>query len=908
MLSAKSVLKKFTVTFNPDNDKASTAVTVEWGKTVTEPEVPIAESDGLKFDGWYSGETKYVFTDPVKDNLTLTAKWIEKNKVSVTVKYGNGTDDRREEYNEGAKYSLPDSPVWEGHTFLGWLVGDSTEAENPKTEITLTSSIVITAKWEIIKVKVTFDTAGGSAISDMTLNWGDTLSDISTTREGYEFDGWKKGTETFDISTPVKEDTLLTAVWKIKAFTVTFVDGSKKLGEKTVDWNTAVSAIDTPQKTGYTFSRWLNGSTEYDFESRVTENITLTADWTIKTYEIKFVTGVETAVPSQSVEYGKNATEPTQSLSKTGYHLAGWCNGGVKYDFNSAVEGNLTLTAKWEKNRYKVVYKLESSDLTYFDTAEVEYEGTVNAPEKTPGKEGHTFSRWLKNGEEYNFNTPVTENTILVAEWSVNKVTVTFKNGDEVSATREIDWGTSVDWPEAPTSESKVFAYWTEDGSSRYDFSTEVKEDIVLEAYFIGTDEIIVSFVNYDKVTGNTDTYSTEVHKKTDTLTLPTYTSTGRSFDGWECPDDTTRLGGAEYSLSGITDTSITFTAKWTVTGITVHFNPMNDEEGTIVVIESGSTVTPPSDPERYNSEFIGWQRNGYSGLYDFSSPICPPYDDGNDVYFYAEYTPDEYYVTFNPDNGEKSWVVPTDWGNPNLADSLGTDPKKDGYAFAGWYIDELTEFDFKTPIKQDYSLTAHWVKEGEKVAGHYVVTFNYNDPSMENDTFTVPAGTHTHTLEYKTDVSGNNHPEGKTFVKWVKEDGSDLEVGGIDITSDMTLTAVWETQQVTVSFESNCETDVPSQTFDWGGTATDPGVMEREGAEFLGWYYYTLDGERKKYDFSTPVTASLSLSALWNPDYFIVTFNPNNGESEWKRELHSYGDPIETPVDPVYSGKTFAG
>lgn len=64
-------------------------------------------------------------------------------------------------------------------------------------------------------------------------------------------------------------------------------------------------------------------------------------------------------VASQSILDGQKATAPANP-TKNGYTFAGWYNGSVKYDFNTAVTSNLTLTAKWSKNEEKITVKTPS--------------------------------------------------------------------------------------------------------------------------------------------------------------------------------------------------------------------------------------------------------------------------------------------------------------------------------------------------------------------------------------------------------------------------------------------------------------------------------------------------------------------------------------------------------------------
>lgn len=67
----------YVVTFDNDGDKNT--VDVECNTVVDEPNTPT--KDGYVFDGWYNGDTKFDFTTPITSDLTLTAKWKEKDSL-----------------------------------------------------------------------------------------------------------------------------------------------------------------------------------------------------------------------------------------------------------------------------------------------------------------------------------------------------------------------------------------------------------------------------------------------------------------------------------------------------------------------------------------------------------------------------------------------------------------------------------------------------------------------------------------------------------------------------------------------------------------------------------------------------------------------------------------------------------
>ena len=80
------------------------------------------------------------------------------------------------------------------------------------------------------------------------------------------------------------------------------------------------------------------------------------------------------------------------------------------------------------------------------------------------------------------------------------------------------------------------------------------------------------------------------------------------------------------------------------------------------------------------------------------------------------------------------------------------------------------------------------------------------------------------------------------------------------------------------------------------GGSATAPTVIPDEGFEFTGW----------DSDFAN-ITASKTVTALYEPILYAVTFQPNNGAATWSSEV-AYQGKIVRPEDPKYCGNTFAG
>ena len=100
----------------------------------------------------------------------------------------------------------PADPTKEGYTFIGWYNGESewNFADAVATDLTLT------AKWQLNRYTITFDTAGGSEVAPITQDYGTTITaPANPTKTGYTFAGWDK---TIPTTMPAGDMTI-TARW-----------------------------------------------------------------------------------------------------------------------------------------------------------------------------------------------------------------------------------------------------------------------------------------------------------------------------------------------------------------------------------------------------------------------------------------------------------------------------------------------------------------------------------------------------------------------------------------------------------------------------------------------------------------------------------------------------------------------
>ncbi len=217
----------------------------------------------------------------------------------------------------------------------------------------------------------------------------------------------------------------------IGAYTVTFQsEGGSEVASQ-IRANTPAARPADPTKEGYTFIGWYNGESEWDFETPVTADLTLTAKWQLNQYTITFKpeNGGQDIVIKQ--DYGTAITAPANP-TKTGYTFAGW----DKTIPTTMPAGNMTITAQWQVNQYTITFKPENGGQDI--VIKQDYGTAITAP-ANPTKTGYTFAGWDKTIPT---TMPAGDMTIT-ARWTENRVIVIIRPDDSKD---EPDPGTVHRW------------------------------------------------------------------------------------------------------------------------------------------------------------------------------------------------------------------------------------------------------------------------------------------------------------------------------------------------------------------------------------------------------------------------------------------------------------------------------
>lgn len=306
--------------------------------------------------------------------------------------------------------------------------------------------------------------------------------------------------------------------------------------------------------------------------------------------------------------------------------------------------------------------------------------------------------------------------------------------------------------------------------------------------------------------------------------------------------------------------------------------------------VTDGGKATEPVAPVRDGYRFDGWLLDCQP--YDFATPVT------GDITLTAGWTINTYTVRFDTAGGSSVPEQAIDHGQKITEPAA---PTREGYTFTGWLLDGRP-FDFSTPITGNLTLTAGWQENEPPAPVTHTVTFDSAGGS------TIPAQT-------VTDGAAAIDPgtptrDGYTFTGWLL-DGKSFDFA-TPITGDITLTAGWEESGEpaptihTVTFDDGTGNTVTVNVQE-GETVQEPSAPSRDGYEFTGWL---LDGT--PYDFTTPVTGDITLTAGWEKTEepvttFTVSFRTNGGTAVEQQTI-TEGGTVEKPMDPTRDGYTFTG
>ena len=438
----------YTVSFDANGGTGSMADVTGVSGEYTLPANGFTAPAGKQFKAWSVGGVEKAVGDKitVTANTTVTAVWEDIPVVTYTVSFdaNGGTGTMTDVTGVSGEYTLPANSFTApaGKQFKAWSVGGVEKAVGDK--ITVTANTTVTAVWEAVEYNVTVtggtaSVGAGTPITKATMGTTVTLT-AGAAPTGQMFDKWvvngvvvddaNSATTTFVM--PAGNVTAEATYKNIPVVTYT-VSFDANGGTGSMADATGVSGEYTLPANGFTapdgkqFKAWSVGGVEKAAGDKitVTANTTVTAVWEdipVTYYTVTFDSNGGSAVTAQSIEAGQKATKPADP-TKDGYDFKGWTLNGSAYDFNTAVNGNITLVATWEQQQvvpttYTVSFAANGGTGTMADVTGISGEYTLPANGFT-APDGKQFKAWSVDGNEkaVGDKITVTADTTVTAVW-----------------------------------------------------------------------------------------------------------------------------------------------------------------------------------------------------------------------------------------------------------------------------------------------------------------------------------------------------------------------------------------------------------------------------------------------------------------------------------------------------------
>lgn len=674
-----------------------------------------------------------------------------------------------------------------------------------------------------------------------------------------------------EIVMPARAKTVY-ALWAINptlSYNVNTPAGSNAPGtpaSQTVPYNTAAAdksgwaADDTGKIPGYRFDGWYtapNGGNKYDFNTPLTNNVTVYAHWIGNGYTVRFTGNGATGgnTPDQAFQYNIGQNLHRNGFVRDGYTFTGWkradnqqAYGDGQWVTNLTTQPNgiVTMVAQWSANEAHIRYNPNPPA------------GKTTGGQGTPNWDGHTG------------DTP----TIGQNGWTIDGYTFA-------------GWATS---PDGSGARYAPGARWTANGT------------LTLYAQWT-PGQASLTYDGNGATGGKTDPQTGKTDEKINVRDNG-FTRDGYTFVTWntqaDCKGNAVKPN-SEWTLRG----SSTLYACWAGNAQTLTYHG-NGATGGNTAAQSGKTgdelTTNANGFTRDGYTFVRWDtaKDGSGTAYGEGKNGVSQYTmkpAGNDLYAIWKANPASIvYRNGYPNTTGSTPDTTGSTGDTVTVSQNGFD--RPGYTFTGWSTSKRGDPSLNPGDKHtlEPGTTTVWAQWKANPA-HLV--YNSNIGSIGSETRTVD-GVVDQTV--KTIDNPFDRP-GYTFSGWNTQ--ADGKGKAYDPGADYTLTAndkstpkntsvlyaQWTINKVTLKFDPNGGVGgYPSINTDAFGSVTIPKdakepKVTRPGFRFTGWSLKkTPDKDETlltpgKDTVSMPAEGEVAVYAQWEPAMTTLPFTGGNAQ-----------------------------
>ena len=867
------------------NDNVSTSIEAEYNEVIT---LPTYTKEGYDFKGFVvqgTNEPLITGTYTVTGDVVLVAQYEgdynliisvsdDELKTSILNVLKDILTDDSMTWPDDNTFSIPYGTdlsrlnnITSSEKIVSYTKDDSPYqfSSMPAEEITVSATLEKTKKYITVTFevkdgnsKVIYETSYYAYYKDKERRYYLLDTNISINIKGYTFDNiWYHNNDVYDLNDGFTDKTTLYGTASKIDYELTYEyynNGTLTTNTITVYYGDTIGHVlenVVNNRPGYKFLYWtyLNGNTDVK-NDKIKNNVVVVPYFENVNYQVKFTySGVDLSAFDQLLGYGQAVRYPSINDLGLGnnanYYNLNYSNGYNLLHNNNDLMTNLDLYFNGGNNEYGITF----DNSTYTITIELT-------------KEAKEFTLHFINGnlDDVKFKYGDISITIDLSEcevpqhYNIGGIGVTDVKKVEIKASYTFDDLISlfVDPTLNTTQEVKIIYEATE--------------------YKVNYGEYSVSFTVNDTIIDISN------------LNQYVITNPGQEFVGFKIADNDNldllfnnfiRFTDIESLLSK-EKTSITLEPQFEAISINVIYNDLIGNYYSIEV-DYGTTYKDAlailealegyTTPNRQGYTFNGWYNisDGTQTItrYRVFNAIWV----ANTYKIYFELTENESFVVSSNlkyDAEKKLYYVEQAYGHtinylPNVI--------KDNYNFNGWqYNNEVISVGNLYNYAQDIYLTANTSEKD------YTITFVLNNGEASK-VVTVKFGSDISQViqhNFNDDLSR----EGYTFDGWSQDSGQVL--------NNLVITAKWEANKYTVTFNNNGNTSTQKFTYDEAQTLT-LNSENRPGYRFMGWstsengsVAYT-DGA-SVINLTSNKDGYVNLYAKWEANTYTVTFN-NNGD-----------------------------
>jgi uncharacterized repeat protein (TIGR02543 family) len=518
------------------------------GETASEPEA--MTRTGYNFLGWFRGEeqTAFVFSTPLYEDTTLTAKW-EAKTYKLTLTGDLSATLAGEPISAGDNVLVHDKvlvitlPTFNSQTqtrtftvSIGGVPVETPVIDNNTYTVTVSGAVVAAVSVDAIPVEVTFVANEGTPApeSPVTIDAGETISEPGVmTRTGYTFRHWAVlGNENtaFVFSTQLYEDVTLVAVWDLNKYDLALTSNLTATQDTQAvepgtgvlkHFSTLVITLPDFNPTTHTREFKVNNQKVDIADDASTHTMTVgghvsaSLEVLPKQVQVQFnANGGQPPLQVATVNVGDKVTKPADP-EKTGYDFLGWFLGAAvqSFDFeNTTITENITLDAKWQKQTFLLTLpadvEAKVNGQLVLSGAYIEYGSELQLTIVEEGVVlGYATAVLKVNNEEVEYNAQFTHTISSVTKAITVTLDVTpqlpvsyqfnLNGGSGVGldeSVHTVDYGYSLNQPAEPVKTGYQFTGWTIDNNP-VTFPRQVKSVIVIVANY-AINEYTVTYNN----------------------------------------------------------------------------------------------------------------------------------------------------------------------------------------------------------------------------------------------------------------------------------------------------------------------------------------------------------------------------------------------------------------------------